>query len=82
GDTFHALTSDRPYRKGMPIEKALQIIESVRGTQLCPDCVDVFLRMHLWDDSPDIIHKPKNVSILSDEPLITLPASLAKTAQK
>jgi response regulator RpfG family c-di-GMP phosphodiesterase len=45
GDTYHALTSDRPYRKGMPQDMALQIIESVSGTQLCPDCVDVFLRM-------------------------------------
>lgn len=41
-DTFHALTSDRPYRKGMPYEKALNIIDSVRGTQLCPFCVDAF----------------------------------------
>jgi response regulator RpfG family c-di-GMP phosphodiesterase len=42
-DTYHALTSDRPYRKGMESEKALQIIEDVRGTQLCPDCIDAFL---------------------------------------
>jgi putative two-component system response regulator len=42
-DTYHALTSDRPYRKGMPQAKALQIISEVRGTQLCPECVDVFL---------------------------------------
>lgn len=42
-DTFDALTSDRPYRKGMSIEKALQVIKQVRGTQLCPDCVDLFL---------------------------------------
>jgi response regulator RpfG family c-di-GMP phosphodiesterase len=44
-DTYHALTSDRPYRKGMPQDKALAIIEEVRGTQLCPDCVDVFFRI-------------------------------------
>lgn len=42
-DTFHALTSDRPYRKGMPQEKALQIISDGRNTQLCPRCVDLFL---------------------------------------
>jgi len=42
-DTFHALVSDRPYRKGMPIEKALEIIEEVKGTQLCPDCVGLFM---------------------------------------
>jgi len=39
-DTYHALTSDRPYRRGMSHEQAMDIIEDVRGTQLCPDCVD------------------------------------------
>ena len=43
-DTYHALTSDRPYRKGMEKDKALQIIEDARETQLCPDCVDIFFR--------------------------------------
>lgn len=42
-DTYHALTSDRPYRKGMPQKKALQIIADARETQLCPKCVDIFL---------------------------------------
>ncbi|RJQ59747.1 MAG: response regulator [Desulfobacteraceae bacterium] len=41
-DTFHALTSDRPYRRGMNREEAMIILEEVRGTQLCPECVDVF----------------------------------------
>jgi HD-GYP domain-containing protein (c-di-GMP phosphodiesterase class II) len=41
-DTYHALISDRPYRQGMSQDKAMSIIEEVRGTQLCPDCVGVF----------------------------------------
>lgn len=41
-DTYHALISDRPYRKGMSQDKALDIIHDVRGTQLCPECVDLF----------------------------------------
>jgi len=41
-DTYDALTSDRPYRDGMPDEKAFQIIEDVKGSELCPDCVDLF----------------------------------------
>jgi HD-GYP domain-containing protein (c-di-GMP phosphodiesterase class II) len=44
-DTYHALTSDRPYRNGMSQDKALTIINDVRGTQLCPDCVDVFIKI-------------------------------------
>lgn len=43
-DTYHSLTSDRPYRKGMAQGKALQIIEDVSGTQLCPDCVSLFFK--------------------------------------
>ncbi|MDP1990293.1 MAG: response regulator [Syntrophales bacterium] len=41
-DTYDALISDRPYRRGMSHKQAIGIIEDVRGTQLCPDCVDAF----------------------------------------
>jgi len=44
-DTYNALTSDRPYRPCMSQEAAGQVIESVRGTQLCPDCVDAFKKI-------------------------------------
>ncbi|MBU2513104.1 response regulator [bacterium] len=44
-DTYDALTTDRPYRKGFPKEVALQIILEVRESQLCPDCVDAFLEI-------------------------------------
>ncbi len=50
-DTFHALTSNRPYRTGMKEENALQIIEDVRGTQLCPECVDLFMTWISLDNS-------------------------------
>lgn len=49
GDTYHALTSDRPYRKGMPRDKALEILMQAKGTQLCPECVEAFITMELWD---------------------------------
>lgn len=45
GDTFHALTSDRSYRKGMDCDQALQIIDEAKGTQLCPECVAIFLQL-------------------------------------
>lgn len=41
-DTFHALVSSRPYRRGYPLEKALQIIDETKDTQLCSDCVKAF----------------------------------------
>lgn len=43
GDTYHALTSNRPYRKGMTHKEAVSVIRHVSGTQLCPECVRVFL---------------------------------------
>ncbi len=42
-DVFDALTSDRPYRKALDTEMALEIITSGRGTQFDPEIVDVFL---------------------------------------
>ena len=41
-DTFDAMTSDRPYRKGMPLEKATQLLREVSGTQLDPSCLKAF----------------------------------------
>ncbi|MBC7673580.1 MAG: HD domain-containing protein, partial [Polaromonas sp.] len=39
-DIYDALTSDRPYRKGMPESRAMEILESERGTKLCPTALD------------------------------------------
>ncbi|MHC1727288.1 MAG: response regulator [Syntrophobacteraceae bacterium] len=42
-DTYDALTSDRPYRKGFSHDEALTIMEEAKGAQLCPDCLASFL---------------------------------------
>ncbi len=42
-DVWDAITSDRPYRKAMPFEKALKIIEDGRGTHFDPKLTDLFL---------------------------------------
>ncbi|MCX7570454.1 HD-GYP domain-containing protein [Tumebacillus sp. DT12] len=42
-DAFDAMTSDRPYRKGMPVDKALSILEEGRGTQWDPAFVETFV---------------------------------------
>lgn len=44
-DAYDAMTSDRPYRNGMPVEKALSILESGRGTQWDEAFVDVFVQL-------------------------------------
>lgn len=43
-DTYSALVTNRPYRKGMSINKAIKIIREVTGTQLCPECVKIFMK--------------------------------------
>jgi putative nucleotidyltransferase with HDIG domain len=43
-DIFDALTADRPYRKAMPVDKALSIMTEMVGTQLDPVCFDALKR--------------------------------------
>lgn len=44
-DAYDAMTSDRPYRQGMPPDKALSILESGRGTQWDAAFVDMFVQL-------------------------------------
>lgn len=42
-DTFDAMTSNRPYRKAMPVSKAIVELEKNAGTQFDPEIVKLFL---------------------------------------
>ncbi len=44
-DTFDALTTDRPYRAGMPLRHAFAQIEQAAGSQLDPECATAFLEL-------------------------------------
>lgn len=44
-DAFSAMTTDRPYRKGLTIEQAVEQIELGRGTQFDPDLAVEFIRV-------------------------------------
>jgi putative nucleotidyltransferase with HDIG domain len=46
-DAFDAMTNDRPYRKAMPREAALDELEKCAGQQFDPDIVKVFLNLKL-----------------------------------
>jgi hypothetical protein len=43
-DSFDAMTSDRPYRKGMPVAKAISILRDGRNQQWDATIVNAFLR--------------------------------------
>lgn len=44
-DTFDAMTSDRPYRKGLPLEVALSEIAKGAGTQFDPEMAKAFVEL-------------------------------------
>ena len=49
-DAYEAMTSDRPYRKGMAKEKAVEELLRYKGTQFDPNLVDVFVEKVLVNE--------------------------------
>ncbi len=45
-DTYDAMTSDRPYRKGLDPEIALAEVEKCKGTQFDEKCADAFIKVY------------------------------------
>jgi HD-GYP domain-containing protein (c-di-GMP phosphodiesterase class II)/putative methionine-R-sulfoxide reductase with GAF domain len=44
-DAYHAMTTDRPYRRRVPTEEARRCLREAAGTQFDPLVVEVFLRL-------------------------------------
>jgi HD-GYP domain-containing protein (c-di-GMP phosphodiesterase class II) len=44
-DTVEAMTSDRPYRKALPLDVVYAELTKYSGSQFDPVCVDAFLRL-------------------------------------
>ena len=63
-DAYHAMTSDRPYRRAMPVEAALLELRRCASSQFDPDVVKAFCRL---------IEDPPAVSPVEPAPLV-LPA--------
>lgn len=42
-DIFDALRSDRSYHAGIPLMKTLEMLEEMRGAELDPALVDLFI---------------------------------------
>ncbi len=45
-DTFDAMTSDRPYRRGLDVNVAIAELKKFSGKQFDPLCVDAFLKAY------------------------------------
>ena len=52
GDTFDAMTSDRPYRKALSEENALKEINRMSGIQFRPDLVTIFFQTGRTQQAP------------------------------
>jgi putative nucleotidyltransferase with HDIG domain len=57
-DAFDAMTSDRPYRKGMAFERATRIMEEGKGTQWDPEFATIFVKL-----IKEGVFKEKSVSL-------------------
>ena len=44
-DAYHAMTTDRPYRRRLPVEEACRRLRKAAGTQFDPGVVEVFLAL-------------------------------------
>jgi diguanylate cyclase (GGDEF)-like protein len=63
-DSFSAMTTNRPYRKALPAERALEELRSVAGTQLDPHLVDAFALGMETDPSAPLPGATRSASLL------------------
>ncbi len=52
-DTVDAMSADRPYRKGLPMENIVRELKRCSGTQFDPDVVKAFLKSAAGDGGAD-----------------------------
>ena len=75
-DSFDAMTSDRPYREGMPVERALAILQEGSGVQWDPAVIEAFAAV--------MVARPEDVPIFrradNAPPQTPLPAAETPTS--
>jgi putative nucleotidyltransferase with HDIG domain len=61
-DTIEAMTSDRPYRKALPLDAVYAELSKYSGTQFDPACVEALIRL-LDREGPSFIRKDQEFDI-------------------
>ena len=61
-DTVEAMTSDRPYRKALPLDVVVRELHKYSGTQFDPKCVEAFLSL-LEDEGDAFIARDQKFNI-------------------
>jgi putative nucleotidyltransferase with HDIG domain len=74
-DTFDAMTSDRPYRKGLPVEVAFAEVAKQSGKQFDPECASAFLAIGQQLMAVMRGQTETSTNLLPDEPLTLSPAA-------
>ena len=61
-DAFEAMTSDRPYRKALPVEEAVKRLEQGAGSQFDPTVARMFIRLIRTEGTPEVSDLPAAAS--------------------
>ncbi len=72
-DSFDAMVSDRPYRRGLPLEQIIGELRRGAGKQFDPQVVDIFITLLVNDEWLTSIRAPRSESAMP-LPLVKLPA--------
>jgi putative nucleotidyltransferase with HDIG domain len=62
-DAFDAMTSDRPYRKGLPLERVIDQLEKNRGEQFDHEITDIVLELIRDDEFAPIVENDPTTAI-------------------
>jgi HD-GYP domain-containing protein (c-di-GMP phosphodiesterase class II)/DNA-binding NarL/FixJ family response regulator len=79
-DAYYAMTTDRPYRKALSHDKALEEIRRNAGSQFDPEVVEVFLS--IIKEEPTIKTSEKNILIFEREDHIAALIKLSTNADE
>ena len=65
-DAYDAMTSDRPYRRGMSREQAIRILKENAGTQFDPAIVAAFIELGIPAPDASLLATNRDVRALLD----------------